>query len=259
MPGGLGSPASFRPPLHPFSVALAFYLCTIVTGNGEHCTRRLRWPFSKWIGSKTLTSILLLVSWACLLLLGLSSGIHISTYDVTIADLYARVAAAAVGAAMVGSSILLELRVLRDPNPAIASATTSQGAATQDALPVMLQPEALKLLISRLANVRGRVELDIWGFSLQWATPVYRFLRDNARPHLSVRLFMAGSPAWAMDIDYGAVSKSALMKRKDTTIHEWLGLASNKRVRDLRVFEVPLLPNDKGVRLGGQVTLFADL
>lgn len=132
---------------------------------------------------------------------------------------------------------------------------TVNSPSPSDAPLVLPQADAIEFVTASLAGAREATELCIWGFSLQWATPLYRFLREHKRPNLTVRLFVAGSRAWSMEIDYPGVSKPGLKARRDTTIHEWVALAVARMVREVRVYEVPLLPNDKGVRFGDEITL----
>jgi hypothetical protein len=119
---------------------------------------------------------------------------------------------------------------------------------------VLPQDEGLQLATSVLADSRI-TELCIWGFSLQWATPLYRYLRDHRHPSLTVRLFVAGDPAWSDIVEYPNVSKTALRTRRDTSVLEWLSLAREHMVGDVRIYQVAQLPNDKGVMIGDKLTL----
>ena len=119
------------------------------------------------------------------------------------------------------------------------------------------QDEALALAQSLIQKAGGTPELCLWGFSLQWATPLYRYIREHGRPNLSVTLFIGGPAAWSLPIDYGSVSKEALRTRRDTAIYEWMGLVQTHRIRELRIYEVPLLANDKGVSVNDDLLLLS--
>ena len=88
---------------------------------------------------------------------------------------------------------------------------TRQNHAPSEVGPIVLpQSDALELVEASLKKTRGAVELNIWGFSLGWATPLYRFLRDNGHPTLTIRLFVTGEYPWSLNMDYGSVTKTAL-------------------------------------------------
>lgn len=149
---------------------------------------------------------------------------------------------------------LLFIHVFARQDPATHESAGSRPPAL-GAIPVLPQTEAIDLVTVQLAKARSVSELEIWGFSLQWATPLYRFLREHKYPNLTVRLYVAGSRSWSMDMDYPGVSKLGLRARRETTIHQWLVLVAEQMVKGMRIYEVPLLSNDKGVRLGDELTL----
>lgn len=107
---------------------------------------------------------------------------------------------------------------------------------------VLSQAEGVKLAASKLGH--GVTEVCIWGFSLQWATPLYRHLREHPYPNVTVRLFVAGPTAWSSIVDYPNVSSATLRTRRETALVEWLSLVSSQRVKEVLIYESLQLPNE---------------
>jgi hypothetical protein len=134
-------------------------------------------------------------------------------------------------------------------------AKLEEGAKSATGPKLIEQSEALKMLVKHLEN-DGAVEMQIWGLSLHWAMPIYRYLREHRHRNLTIDLFVAGPVTWNLgQIDFGSASKHALKSRLDAAVHEWLQLMTDQQVRQIRVHEAPHLSNDKGVRVDNSLML----
>jgi hypothetical protein len=192
----------------------------------------------------------------CLLFLGLSDA-DIAARFLRIGSqpndptLVVHAAATAIRILLVTAMVLLALTfVLIFARQDAPVQPTSSGPAQH----VVTHAAGLQLAVDALGSSKV-TELHIWGFSLQWATPLYRHLRQRRRECLVVRLYVAGEPAWSSIVDYKSVDKNALSARRESTILEWLTLSRDHMVAAVHVYLVNQLPNDKGVLVGDELAL----
>jgi len=131
--------------------------------------------------------------------------------------------------------------------------TMTQSTDSRTGVEIVAVDDGIKEAIEEISRDHKAQTLKLWGYSLGWASKLSQHLEGNPQSQLSVEVFVPdGSLVGRLFDDPKAEERTAVLRLR---LDEWKALAASRRVKSVRVFAQPTIPNDLGLMVDQRFAL----